>query len=217
MLGICTCNAHVHGSLCVYGCERVHVSVSVCVDFCVFAYVHFTSRLSALHVHVQNDPGCAVRTPTCFNHVNVSDGGTHGGVLNVHTGPFSRHAPLFFQRAHAPLPQHTTTHNTPHTHNTHTTSSTTKVNAWILQRHFAVLSPTRGLAFFLQISCPMWSLFLKLRRFPMPSGTTKQIIGHLIFSGRVQAWPPVASRSSSFINRLRCMGLGLKFADALPT
>ena len=78
--------------------------MSVFLEVCVFAHVHFNSRLSARRVYVRNDPVCAVRTSER----------THWGVITTRTVVLQR-TPL----PHTPHPP-PTTHHTPQRHNTTT-------------------------------------------------------------------------------------------------
>ena len=76
----------------------------------------------------QNVPVCTGTTPTCV-YTCGRVAGTHGDVLNVHTG--------FFQRvSHTHTPHHTTPHHTtPHTHTTTTTNNHSHTRQRQRQRH----------------------------------------------------------------------------------
>ena len=97
-------------------------------------------------VYVQKVPVCAGTTPACGNTC-ARGAGTHGDVLNPHTGVFQCATPPHttpqhtYHTTHAQhTPQHTpqqphTTHHTPHTtyttqhtHNTRTTHNTTHMH-----------------------------------------------------------------------------------------
>ena len=75
---------------------------------------------NALRVYVQNVPVCTGTTHTCFN-MCARGAGTHGDVLNVHTGTCGVDTRVF-QRVthHTPHTTHHTTHNnTTHNNTTH--------------------------------------------------------------------------------------------------
>ena len=70
-------------SLCF--CLSLSLCLSVCVVWCVWCPRVYVQK--RLRVYVQNVPVCTGTTPACVTTCGRG-AGTHGGVLNVHTGTF---------------------------------------------------------------------------------------------------------------------------------
>ena len=105
--GVCRCG-------CGCGVCVVVAVVVVCVCVCgVVWHVQNAPRL-----YIQNVPVCTGTTRTCVSTC-ARDAGTHGDVLNVHTGAFWMDSQRFFSAPHHS--RHTA--HIPHTkHNTNATS-----------------------------------------------------------------------------------------------
>ena len=80
-------------------------------------------------VHIASTkPSCVLsKTPACLKHAGVFEG-THGGVVNAHTGTWTMHSHIsqHIQNTHDSTHTHVTPYVTPHTCNTtHTTCMNT--------------------------------------------------------------------------------------------